>query len=212
MFTKKEAFPAVIILFVIIFSILVYPSLPEQVPSHWNAEGIIDAYSSKNFAVLFFPGLILAIYLLMIWVPRFDPLKKNYPSFAVPYYWIRTALVLFFSALYVFTIWTALGGGLNINYFMTPAISLLFILMGLYLPQVKKNYFVGIKTPWTLASEESWNKTHALGGKLFVLAGLITLLGLFFSDKAVCIMLAAVALAVIISFVYSYIIYKKAEN
>jgi uncharacterized membrane protein len=95
---------------------------------------------------------------------------------------------------------------------MTPAISLLFILMGLYLPQVKKNYFVGIKTPWTLASEESWNKTHALGGKLFVLAGLITLLGLFFSDKAVCIMLAAVALAVIISFVYSYIIYKKAEN
>jgi uncharacterized membrane protein len=209
---KKEIFPIALILFVIIFSILIYPSLPEQVPSHWNAQGQIDGYSSRGFAVLFFPGLTLAMYLLMIILPKFDPLKKNYQSFAVPYYWIRIMLIVFFSAMYVFTIQTALGADLDMNYFIIPAMSLLFIVTGLFLPKVKKNYFVGIKTPWTLASEESWDKTHALGGKLFVLVGLFGLLGLLFPSRSVLILIASVFAVVIFVFVYSYIIYRKVEK
>lgn len=208
---KKELLPVALIAFVIIFSILVYPSLPELIPSHWNSQGEIDSYSGKDFTVFFFPGLMLGIYLLMLIIPRFDPLKKNYPSFAPAYYWVRVAFIVFFAALYLFTIWTALGGSLNINYFMIPAMSLLFIVMGIFLPRIKKNYFVGIKTPWTLASEETWDKTHALGGKLFILTGAAGLLGLLFEGKAMWIMISLVIAAVIIAFVYSYIIYKKVE-
>jgi uncharacterized membrane protein len=208
---KKELLPVALIASVIIFSMLIYPSLPELIPSHWNAQGEIDSYSSKDFTVFFFPGLILGIYLLMLIIPRFDPLKRNYPSFSAAYYWFRVVFIIFFSALYLFTIWTALGGNLNMNYFMIPAMSLLFIVMGLFLPKIKKNYFVGIKTPWTLASEESWNKTHALGGKLFVLAGAASLLGLFFKGEAMWILILLVIAAVIIAFVYSYIVYRKVE-
>jgi len=208
---KKEIFPIFLMAFVIIFSILVYPSLPDQIPSHWNAQGEIDAYSSRNFAVLFFPSLIIGVYLLMTVLPKFDPLKKNYPSFATPYYWFRLIFIIFFSALYLFTIWTALGGNLNINYFMIPAMSLLFIVVGLFLPKIKRNYFVGIKTPWTLASDESWDKTHVLGGKLFVLVGVLSLLGLFL-EQSILILIFSVLAAVIITFVYSYIIYKKVEK
>jgi uncharacterized membrane protein len=212
MFTKKEILPIFIILAIIAFSFYIYPSLPDQVPSHWNERGEIDAYSGKTFAVLFFPGLTLGIYLLMMFLPRLDPLRKNYPSFSTAYYWIRTVLVVFFSGLYLFTIWTALGGDLKINNFIIPAISILFIVIGILLPKVKKNYFVGIRTPWTLASEETWNKTHSLGGKLFVLTGLLTLLSPFLSEKPMTFLIFTVIEAVIIVFVYSYLIYKKVEK
>lgn len=211
MFTKKEILPIFVMLAAIAFSFYVYPSLPEQVPSHWNEHGEIDAYSGKTFAVFFFPGLTLGIYLLMIFLPRLDPLRKNYPSFAVPYYWIRTMLVIFLSSLYLFTLWTALGGDLNINYFILPAMSLLFIVIGALLPKIKKNYFVGIRTPWTLASEETWRRTHVFGGKLFILAGAVTLLSSFF-ERPLFVSLSAVIAAVIIVFAYSYLIYKKVEG
>jgi uncharacterized membrane protein len=208
-FTRKEIFPIAIILFVIAFSAYIYPFLPELVPSHWNAEGEIDDWSGRGFTVLFFPGLILAVYLLMTFIPLADPLKKNYESFTVPYYWFRTLFVIFFSALYFYTIWTALGGNMNINYFVIPATSILFILIGAFLPKIKKNYFVGLKTPWTLASEENWNKTHAFGGKVFVAVGLLSLLISLFFKEAGLALIAIILVAVTTIFVYSYLIFKN---
>ena len=95
-FTKKEILPISLIVLAFIVGMYLYPSLPDKVPSHWNAQGEIDSWRSKDFAVLFFPILILAIYLLMIFVPLIDPLKKNYPSFAKAYFFFRTLFVLFF--------------------------------------------------------------------------------------------------------------------
>ena len=212
MFTKKEILPIAVIVFIVLLTMFVYTSLPTEIPSHWNAQGEIDAYSSRTFTVLFFPAIIIGVYLLMMFIPNIDPLKRNYPSFKVPYYWFKTAFVVFFSALYLFTIWTAMGENLNINYFIIPAFALLFIVIGLFLPKVEKNYFVGIKTPWTLASEEVWKRTHNLGGRLFILVGIITLLGFFFFEQAIFIFLISIIAAVIILFVYSYLIYKRVEG
>jgi len=209
LFTKKEVFPIVLILFIVVLSIYIYPSLPKEVPSHWNAQGQIDDWSSREFTVWFFPSLILAVYLLMMFIPLMDPLRKNYASFTVPYYWFRTAFVVFFSALYLFTIWTALGGNLNINYFILPAIAVLFIVIGIFLPQIKRNYFVGLRTPWTLASEETWDKTHAFGGKLFIIVGILSFFSFLFYDKTILTFVLAVLVAVIISFIYSYLVFKK---
>lgn len=211
-FTKKEAFPIALILFIAVISIYIFPFLPELVPSHWNAQGQIDDWSSREFTVWFFPGLIVAVYLLMMFVPLIDPLRRNYASFAVPYYWFRTAFVVFFSALYLFTVWTALGGEANINYFILPAISILFIVIGIFLPKIKKNYFVGLRTPWTLASEVTWDRTHAFGGKLFITVGLIALLSFLFTEKGILVLMGAVLAAVIVSFVYSYLVFKKVEG
>jgi len=210
--TKKEILPILLIAIIFIVSFILYPQLPDKIPSHWNSRGEIDAWSSKNFTVFFYPGLTLGIYLLMLFIPLIDPLRKNYSKFTNIYFGIRTALVSFFILLYLYTLWIASGGELNINYFMIPLISLLFIVLGIFMPKIKKNYFVGIRTPWTIHSEKVWNETHKLAGKLFIGAGLISFAGLFVIDYAIVIFLVAILSAAFGSVIYSYFIFRKIED
>ena len=179
------------------------------IPSHWNARGEIDDWSSKNFSVLFFPSITLGVYLLMTFVPLIDPLRKNYANFATPYFWFRTLFVLFFVLIYFYTLWSATGTEVGINYFMIPSFSVLFILIGLFLPKIKKNYFVGIRTPWTIHSEEVWDRTHRLSGKLFIIAGGVALLSLFIPKYSYPIFITAVLSATVISVISAYFIFRK---
>lgn len=212
-FTKKEILPLALIVFIFLVSALFYSSLPDQVPSHWNIQGEVDDWSSKGFFVWFYPLLTLGIYLLMFFLPRIDPLRKNYLKFAPPYFWFRTVLVLFFVLLYLYSLFAALGGQLNINYFIIPAISLLFIVIGLFLPKIKKNYFVGIRTPWTLHSEKVWDETHRIGGRFFVLAGLIALLSLLLPESlSFFVLIGGIMICVLIPVVYSYFAFKGLEG
>jgi len=207
--TKKEILPIAFIALAFIVGGLLYPDLPERMPSHWNAQGEIDAWSSKNFAVFFFPSITLGIYLLITFIPLIDPLRRNYPKFHFPYFWFRAIFVIFFVLLYFYTLWAALGTKLNINFFIIPVFSVLFIAIGIFLPKVKKNYFVGIRTPWTIHSEEVWDKTHQLGGKFFMAGGLIALIGLLFPGYSFPIFIAAVLLAAFVPVVYSYFVFRK---
>ena len=93
-----------------------------------------------------------------------------------------------------------------------PAMGLLFILIGLFIRKAKRNYFIGIRTPWTLANDVVWKKTHKLGGVLFVIAGILTLLSMFFPDKAFIILMVDILGATIISVVYSYLVFRQEEN
>jgi len=95
---------------------------------------------------------------------------------------------------------------------MIPAIGLLFIFVGLMLNKAKRNYFIGIRTPWTLANDVVWQKTHRLGSKLFILAGILTLLGLLFPDQAFWILMIAVLGATLIVLVYSFLAFKQEEK
>jgi uncharacterized membrane protein len=207
--TKKELIPVILIIICFVVGFYFYPQLPDRVPSHWNVQGEVDDWSSKTFAVWFFPLITLFIYLLMTFIPLIDPLRKNYSKFAFPYFWFRTIFVIFFIGLYFYTLWAGLGTNININYFIIPAISLLFIFMGVFLPKIKKNYFVGIRTPWTIHSEEVWDKTHLLAGKLYILTGIIFLLGLLFSDYLMTIILVTIFSTALIPVIYSYIIFKR---
>lgn len=210
--TKKEIIPLIIIIICFAVGFYFYPQLPEQVPSHWNVQGEVDGWASKNFTVLFFPSITLVIYLLMTFIPLIDPLKRNYPKFAIPYFFFRLAFVLFFSLLYFYTLYSGLGFNISINYFIIPAVSVLFIVIGFFLPKIRKNYFVGVRTPWTIHSERVWDATHKMAGKLYILAGLISLIGLIFIDQALFIFLAAVVIAALISVVYSYFVFRKIEG
>ena len=207
--TKKEILPIILIVFAFLVGLSLYSKLPDQVPSHWNAQGEVDAWSSKNFTVFFFPGITLAIYLLMTFIPLIDPLRKNYLKFAKPYFWFRLLFVVFYVSLYFYTLWSAFGAEIKINYFILPAISLFFVLIGIFLPKVKRNYFVGIRTPWTIHSEETWDKTHKLAGKTFIIAGLISLLGIFISKYSFTIFITAILLASFIPVIYSYFVFKR---
>lgn len=208
-FTKKEIIPIFLIILAFFVGVYLYPQLPERVPSHWNAQGEIDAWSSKNFAVFFFPAITLGIYLLITFIPLIDPLKKNYSKFAIPYFWFRMLFVVFFVLLYLYTLRAAFGTKINIRYFIVPIISIFFILLGIFLPRVKKNYFVGIRTPWTIHSEKTWDKTHKFAGKVFIAAGIIILLELILPKYTFLIFIIVVLLAALVPMIYSYFVFRK---
>ena len=209
--TKKEIIPIVIILFAFTLGIafLLAPCVPNKFPTHWNYQGNVDGWSSKSFATMFFPSLILAIYVLMLLLPKFDPMRHNYQHFAGPYYAIRLALVLFLSAIFTFTLFAGIGFKWNIMYFMLSMMGSLFVIMGFALPKIKRNFFVGIRTPWTLQSDEVWEKTHQYSGKVFIVVGILSFLTMFLGDWAFPIFMILVAGAAFLTMAYSYYIYKK---
>lgn len=155
--------------------ILLYPDLPDRIPSHWNIYGQIDGYSSRAFGAFFVPLLMVGIYLLMVLVPLLDPRRENYSRFAGAYTFLRWALVLFMLSLYVVTLLAALGYIVDISIFVKAGVAVLFIIIGNFMGQFRHNYFVGIKTPWTLANEDVWQRTHRMGGRLWVASGLVCL-------------------------------------
>ena len=207
--TKKEILPIALIFFSFATGFFLYSDLPEKVPSHWNIQGEIDSWTSKNFAVFFFPSLILLLYFLMTFIPLIDPFKKNYCKFANHYFLFRFFFVFFFISIYFYTLLASLGLKFNITYFILPFFALSFIFIGLFLPKIKRNYFVGIKTPYTIHSEEVWDKTHKFSGKVFIFAGLIALISILIPNYSFHIFTISILVTVLIPIIYSYFVFRK---
>lgn len=206
---KTETWPILAILISIATSIFAYASLPATVATHWNIQGQVDGYMSREFHVIFFPALILGIYLLINFVPRFDPRKERYQQFASVYLLIRnliiSALLIIFLAATIFN----LGYNINISAITASTIGVMMIIMGNYFGKLKRNWFIGIRTPWTMSSENSWNKTHRLGGKIFMIWGFLLIITPWLSPKYAFITLGSLLIAIPAIFAYSYIVYKK---
>ena len=186
-FKKSDLVLLVLIVLSVIPGLMLYSQLPDQVPTHWGLHGEANGFGSKNLAIFLLPVINMGLFFLILFYPNIDPRRENFKKFAGSYTVLRWAVHLFFSAVYLFTLYKVLmyargQEALNISGFITVAISLLIIVLGNYMGRVRHNYFVGIRTPWTLASEEVWQKTHRLGGKLYVASGVIGLLSVFLQD------------------------------
>lgn len=189
-----------------------YPALPEQMPTHWNIKGEVDGYSHKSVAVLIIPLLPLGIYLLMTFLPKIDPKKENYSKFAPSYEKMRMATVIVMMVVSILPILAAVGYHFDVEFIIKGAVALLFIVMGNYMSKIKYNYLVGFRLPWTLASENVWNKTHRFGGKLMVMGGCVSLLSVFFSGTlGFIIFMIGIFLPMILTMVYSYLVYNKEQ-
>lgn len=207
---KKEWYLIVLILATLVLGLLLYPQLPDKIPSHWNIQGEIDGWTGKTFGVYFFPLLNLGLYLLLLFLPRIDPRRNNYQRFSNAYRFIRIFLHLFLAALYVITLLVALGYPLKVDFLVKFGISLLFLLLGNYMGKIKHNYFVGIKTPWTLASEEVWIKTHRFAAPFWVIGGVLGMITSFLNGAvAGYILFGIIFLVVLLPAVYSYLLYRK---
>ncbi len=153
-----------------------YPQLPSPMPTHWNAAGQPDGYSSRLVGAWLLPGITVLLYALLLALPRLDPRRTNIERFEGTYALFRVGLVIFFSVLQLVILYIAISGQDELmTLFMPLSIGLLFILIGNYLPRVRSNWFIGIRTPWTLSSEHVWRATHRVGGRLFMLAGALML-------------------------------------
>ncbi|MBQ8409403.1 MAG: SdpI family protein [Clostridia bacterium] len=199
---------SLLILLPILFGIGLWNELPQQMATHWGLDGKANGWSTPLFAVVFFPLLLLCAHWICIWVTARD--KKNAEQSEKVFgmiFWIIPIISLYAnSILYA----TAFGMDLNISTLSLVLIGVCFILIGNYLPKCKQNNTIGIKISWTLANEENWNYTHRLGGRVWVIVGILTLLCVFLPAKVLpAVLILSILSAVGIPFLSSYLFYKK---
>lgn len=195
--------------FILAVSLYLTPCFPEKVASHWNIAGQVDGYLPKFWGLFLMPLLSLALFLLFILIPKIDPLKENIEKFRKYYNGFIVLIMLFFFYLYALTIAWNVGFRFNMGQFLVPAFAVLFYYTGILMENSKRNWFVGIRTPWTMHSDTVWEKTHKLGGKLFKATAIIAALGLFLPRYAFWLVIVSAVCASLIPIVYSYLEYQK---
>ncbi|TCS83820.1 SdpI family protein [Tepidibacillus fermentans] len=216
MIRKSDWLLLFLILSTFVVGIIVYPQMPDQVPMHWNIQGEVDRYGGKFQGTFMLPLMILGLFFLFLLLPKLDPRKENYQGFKRTYGIIQWSIQFFLVVMYFLTLYHSLVPKneipkfLQISFAVPFLVSVLFIVLGNYMGKVKDNFFVGIRNPWTLSSKEVWYKTHRLASKLFVISGILGIIGSFFGGSIAFIMLLGpVILSVILPMIYSYVIYRK---
>lgn len=202
---KLLVIASIVILLPVLAGVMLWDQLPEQIPTHWNAAGEVDGWSSKVFAVFGLPLILLAAQWLCMLGTTADPKKENHPEKVLHLVlWIIPVLsVVLFSLTYA----TALGMEAPVGTVIPALVGLLLTIIGNYLPKCKQNYTIGIKLPWTLSSEENWNRTHRFAGRLWTVCGLILMLTGFFGGFGIFFGIAL--LMVLAPCIYSYALHRK---
>ena len=202
---KTLIITSIVILLPILAGIFLWNQLPDPMPSHWNASGEIDGWSSKPFAVFGLPLILLAAQWLCMLGTAADPKKNNHPEKIMHLVlWIIPVLsVVMHTVVYLI----ALGYGVRMEMVMPVLIGVIFTIIGNYMPKCKQNYTIGIKIPWTLDNEENWNKTHRFAGFLWTACGVLIMLTGFIGG--IWVFLPITFLMVLAPIIYSYILHKK---
>lgn len=194
-----------VILLPILAGVILWNQLPNPMPTHWNASGEIDGWSSKAFAVFGLPWILVAAQWLCLLGTAADPKKKNHSDKIIHLVlWIIPVLSV---VLHTITYLTALGYGVRMEVVMPVLMGLIFTIIGNYMPKCKQNYTIGIKIPWTLDNEENWNKTHRFAGWLWTFCGVAIMLTGFLGSFWIFLPIAL--LMVIVPVLYSYLLHRK---
>lgn len=190
-----------------IFTVMIYDKLPDQVAVHWNLSGVPDNFAPKAFAGFGMPLLLAVLNVFIYFVTNADPKRANYSRV------LRFILkwIIPFSSLVIVpvTLFIALGMEINLTLYVPIFVGVLFIIIGNYLPKTKQNYTMGIRLPWTLHSEENWNKTHRLAGYVWIIGGILVIIGSLLGQSNYILDFILLITLIVIPMVYSYILYKK---
>jgi uncharacterized membrane protein len=193
-----------------IFAIISWNRVPARLPIHWNAAGQPDGYGGKFEGLLLTPLIALGLYLLLIWIPRIDPRKENYGRMMNTYSVIRLVIVIYMCVFSVILTLVARGATLNIGIIVPALVGALFVILGNYFGKLRQTWFVGIRTPWTLSSTVSWDKTHALGGKIFIGLGIgLIIAALIGKTWAFTVVAIVVVLGICYLIYYSWLMWKR---
>jgi uncharacterized membrane protein len=211
--TRLIVTSAVFVTVLIAISAVTYPRLPEMMPTHFDINGRIDGRSSRALAVGLMPVILAATALLFILLPRISPKGFRLESFERAYEIIAIAIMAteFAGALALLAI--GAGYSLGVDRIGNATLGILLVVIGNYLGKTTRNFFVGIRTPWTLANEEVWFRTHRAGGVVFVASGAIIVLAAFFGGRgATVVAISIVSAAALFLTIYSYFIYREIES
>ena len=204
---KALLMTGIVCLLPMLVGFILYPRLPEQMASHWNFSGEADGYSSKAFAVFGLPAMMLAFHLLLFFAMSADPKRGNMSEKLVRIcLWICPVISVLCCGM---TMLYSLGCNIDVEKTVSVLIGVLLVVLGNNLPKTRQSYTMGIKLPWTLNSEENWNRTHRLGGFLFVAVGLLFIVLSLVGCLSLVWLIGAVLALILVPTVYSYLLYRK---
>jgi len=194
---------------------LVHTNASGEIVSHWGADGRANGWIQKPLGLYLVPLLAAFFYLIFLIIPKIEVYQKNVEHFADQFWGFKVIFVFMMAAIYVATLAPSIGiwGNSDPLYIIVPAIALLFFYVGHMLSFTRRNYFIGIRTPWTLADERIWEKTNKLGGKLFWVCGALALVSLVSPlDTRLWIVLLPVIFTVLCVYFYSLYLYMKTKR
>ncbi|HET8934305.1 MAG TPA: SdpI family protein [Polyangiales bacterium] len=206
--TPERFLPWLILALTIAGSAWCYPSLPARLVTHWNAAGQPDGHMAKASGVVVLPLLMCVLGLLLSALPRVSPKALAPDGFTRAYYLMTSAILGLLALVQGLILATGAGIAVDIKRWVPAAMGGLFIVLGNLLSKTKKNFFVGIRTPWTLANDEVWSRTHRFGGKVFVVVGVLLIVVAALRGSIMSVVIGAV-LAGLIPAVYSYLQYRR---
>ncbi|MGE0755667.1 MAG: SdpI family protein [Pirellulaceae bacterium] len=199
----------------VVATCIVYPWLPAEIPIHWNIRGEIDDHGSKEWAAFLAPGFMVGLLVLLALIPWMSPRHFTVDTFQTTYWFIATVIMTTFAYIQVLILWAGLRGPVDTTRPLLTGLLIMFALIGSAMGNVRQNFWVGVRTPWTLASERVWNDTHWLAARMFVVASVLGLgllilpLPLPAVSVAVFVLIMAAALVPVI---YSLVRYKRLER
>lgn len=216
----RKWIPLLIVAAAVIASAVVYPRLPERIPTHWelsaHPSGTVptpNGWSSRLWGAWALPVFLLGMWALVIILPKIDPRGSNYAKFGGTFEGIIVSIMLFMLGMHIIILGAALGYPVAMDRVFPVGLGVLFIVIGNLLPRARPNWFVGIRTPWTLSSDRVWEKTHRFGGHVFVVAGILMILSgvvvAAWARTGLSVLIALCAASVVI---YSYVEWKREQN
>lgn len=201
-----------IFILTVAITVMVYPGLPDLIPSHWNFDGEVDGYLPRIWGVAVIPLVMAACTALFFVLPRIDPLRANYPKFRAYYEGFILVFAAFLFVIQLQVLLWGLGFLISPNVLLPPVFGILFIYLGFLVERAEQNWFVGIRTPWTLSSAAVWKKTHERGGLLFKLAGVIAICGVLAGQYALWFAFVPMLVIAVYMVIYSYVEYGKEQR
>ncbi|RZJ56173.1 MAG: DUF1648 domain-containing protein [Flavobacterium sp.] len=213
-FELKKELPLIgIVLTPLVYLALIWNSLPEKVPMHWNYDGVIDRWGEKYTLIIVALFMTVFLYALMLVLPKIDP-KKRLPIMGNKFYQLKFILLLFFSALAIIIIYLSKNQEISNPGLLNIPIAILFIALGNYFKVIQPNYFIGIRTPWTLENKEVWKSTHTFAGKIWMLSGFVILISALIFPKEIAkyTLITVIVLSAIVPILYSYFKFREIEK
>lgn len=210
---RKEVPLLIVVLLPFLYLGYLYANLPETVPTHWNAHGEIDGWGSKSILWIIPFATSFLGYTLLSLAPKIDP-KGQIKQMGAKFYQLKFIVVLFLAALGLYILYATQQQSMSSPKIIFILLGVFFTALGNYLPSVKPNYFIGLRTPWTLESPTVWKKTHRFAGKLWVIGGLVIIIvSLMISQtQNIIAFIAIVSIMILIPLIYSYIWYKQEKT
>jgi uncharacterized membrane protein len=196
-----------------IFTFAIYQRLPDQIATHWDMNGDVNGWSSRPFGGFILPGISLLLWFALRLLPRIDPRRENYAKFQGTYDLVVDGVVTFLVLAHVAMLGHAIGWKTPIARIAPAGVGALLVLLGNVLPRLRANWWMGIRTPWTLSSDTVWTKTHRVGGYVFMAAGLACLVGAALPAAwPTRVMFVAIVGAGLATTVYSYVAWRQEQR